>query len=408
MSTILIEAWIHPLSSLTPSLIVHNLELQGIQLPQPFAVTVDRGHYDCTDFNYAVITVLASSAATTTAATATTAATVPFSFCCSFFSQAAHRGMDPAAMHSHWLGNCYVHVGATEAQCSFRHEPGRAKTWRKAALHEETQETQETQEDAVSVDPICPKPKVAKSKDHGRIIQLQKKNLVLRTELDQLKSEFKDLKAEVVAMKESLGTVKEDQVALAAEHVALAQRHKEQEAGTNRANRCMQDWTNQQVIERVRILEVQQQTQQTQQTHQSQQSQQSQPSKRCKCKAQKKEIKRLAERLVLLENASTNANANAIIQAFNPFDFNTIYDPWEREDMPALDLIANHYALAPLDLVQSQYKNVVVEDVVVKDAVVEDAAHNVNNNVFEDADDDDEDDDDMFEVIQIFDFPQAK
>jgi hypothetical protein len=393
MSTILIEAWIQPLSCLTPSLIVHNLELQGIQLPQPFAVTVDRGHYDCTDFNYAVITVLASSAAT---------ATVPFSFCCSFFSQAAHRGMDPAAMHSHWLGNCYVHVGATEAQCSFRHEPGRAKTWRKAALQEETQETQETQdqEDAVSVDPICPKPKVAKSKDHGRIIQLQKKNLVLRTELDQLKSEFKDLKAEVVAMKESLGTVKEDQVALAAEHVALAQRHKEQEAGTNRANRCMQDWTNQQVIERVRILEVQQQTQQTQQT---QQSQQSQPSKRCKCKAQKKEIKRLAERLALLENANTTANASAIIQASNPFDFNTIYDPWEREDMPALDLIANHYT------------DYVPQDYAPQDYAPQDYAPHHDEPVTEpvthaddDDDDEDEDDDDMFEVIQIFDFPQAK
>ena len=367
MSTILIEAWIQPLSCLTPSLIVHNLELQGIQLPQPFAVTVDRGHYDCTDFNYAVITVSASSAATVT---------VPFSFCCSFFSQAAHRGMDPAAMHSHWLGNCYVHVGATEAQCSFRHEPGRAKTWRKAALQEETQETQD-QEDAVSVDPICPKPKVAKSKDHGRIIQLQKKNLVLRTELDQLKSEFKDLKAEVVAMKESLGTVKEDQV-------ALAQRHKEQEAGTRRANQCMQDWTNQQVIERVRILEVQQQSQQ------SQQSQQQQPSKRCKCKAQKKEIKRLAERVVLLENASTNA----IIQASNPFDFNTIYDPWEREDMPALDLIANHYTdYVPQDYAPQDYAPHHDEP------VTEQVTH---------ADDDDEDDDDMFEVIQIFDFPQAK
>ena len=371
---IVIEAWIQPLSSLTPSLIVHNLELQGIQLPQPFAVTVDRGHYDCTDFNYAVITVSATSAATTTATTVT----VPFSFCCSFFSQAAHHGMDPAAMHSHWLGNCYVHVGATEAQCSFRHEPGRAKTWRKAALQEEIQETQD-QEDAVSVDPICPTPKVAKSKDHVRIIQLQKKNLVLRTELDQLKSEFKDLKAEVVAMKESLGTVKDDQV-------ALAQRHKEQEAGTRRANQCMKDWTNQQVIERVRILEVQQQTQQTQQ----------QQPNRCKCKARKKEIKRLAERVVLLENANANANANAIIQASNPFDFNTIYDPWEREDMPALDLIANHYTdYAPHDYAPQDYAPHHDEP------VTEPVTH-------ADDDDEDEDDDDMFEVIQIFDFPQAK
>jgi len=188
--------------------------------------------------------------------------------------------------------------------------------------------------------------------------------------------------------------VKDDQV-------ALAQRHKEQEAGTRRANQCMQDWTNQQVIERVRILEVQQQSQQ------SQQSQQQQPN-RCKCKARKKEIKRLAERVVLLENANANANANAIIQASNPFDFNTIYDPWEREDMPALDLIANHYTdYAPHDYAPHDYAP--------HDYAPHDYAPHHDEPVTEpvthaddDDEDEDEDDDDMFEVIQIFDFPQAK
>ena len=268
--------------------------------------------------------------------------------------------MDPIALHSHWLGNCYVHVGATDAVCSYRHEPGRAKTWRKSR-DQPGQEDQEQgqEEDAVSVDPVCPPPKTKDSKDHVRIIQLQKKNLVLRTELDALKAEVKALAAE--------------HVALAAEHVALAQRHKEQEAVTKRANKCMQDWTNQQVIERVRILELELETQQ----HQQQQ----QPPKKCNCKAQKKEIKRLAERVVLLENV------NATTQ-FNPFDFNTICDPWEKEDMPALDLI---YALAPLNLVQP---------VVANDALV------VTNDVVVDADDDD--DDDMFEVVQIFDLPPAK
>jgi len=169
---------------------------------------------------------------------------------------------------------------------------------------------------------------------------------------------------------------------LAAEHVALAAEHVALAAGTKRANKCMQDWTNQQVIERVRILELELELEQ-QQPQGNRNQQQQQPPKKCKCKAQKKEIKRLADRLALLENAS----ANATIQACNPFDFNAICDPWEKEDehadecMPALDLI---YALAPLNLVQP---------VVANDAVV-------------DADDDD--DDDMFEVVQIFDLPTAK
>jgi predicted RNase H-like nuclease (RuvC/YqgF family) len=181
--------------------------------------------------------------------------------------------MDPVALHSHWLGNCYVHVGATDAVCSYRHEPGRAKTWRKSRDQGQQQGQPQDQEDAVSVDPVCPSPKKnTNTKDHVRIIQLQKKNLVLRTDLDALKSEFKDLKAELSTVKAELSTVKAELSTVKAElstvkaeHVALAQRHKEQEAGTKRANQCMQDWTNQQVIERIRILEQTQQTQQMQQ-----------------------------------------------------------------------------------------------------------------------------------------------
>ena len=33
MEPLVIEAWITPLSAITPSLILHNLELAGIQLP---------------------------------------------------------------------------------------------------------------------------------------------------------------------------------------------------------------------------------------------------------------------------------------------------------------------------------------------------------------------------------------
>ena len=279
-SSLQIEAWI---ITITPSLVVHNLELIGIQLPQPFTVTVDRGHYDCAGTNYAVIAV----------ETPTPIQVSPSSFYCSFFSHSVTRDTDPGALYPHWLGNCYVHVGATgsNAMCSYRHEAGRAKTWNLA--------------ESVPYD--------KNTKDHARIVQLQKKALLLRTELDVWKAEVRDLKAE-------LSTVKAEQ----------AQRHKEQEAGTKRANQCMRDWTNQQVIERIRILEETQQTQQTQ------------PPKKCKCKAQKKEIKQLTERLVLLENVNCDATATQT-QACNPFDFKETWDNYA--DMPALDLIANHYAV---------------------------------------------------------------
>ena len=290
--SLVIEAWINPLSALTPSLILHNLELIGIEAPQSLTVTIDRGHYDCMDTNYAVIVVEATSPVRLPTP-------VQSSVCCSFFSHSVTRGMDPGALYPHWLGNCYVHFGHNrEALCSYRHEAGRTKTWNL---------------ESGSVDPVSNTKKTTKI----QIVQLQKKALLLRTELDVWKAEVRDLKTELMALKAELGTVKADQV-------GLAQRHKEPEAWANRANKCMQDWTNQQIIERVRILE------------ETQPQPQPQP-KKCKCKAHTKEIKQLSERLVLLENA------NALTQACNPFDFKQICD---YADMPALDLIANHYQCA--------------------------------------------------------------
>jgi len=195
-TSLVIEAWINPLSALTPSLVVHNLELQGIQLPQPFTMTVDRGHYDCMDTNYAVITVEATSPIRLPACT-------PQSFCCSFFSHSVTRSMDPGALYPHWLGNCYMHWGYTceAGLCSYRHEAGRAKTWNLA--------------ESVSVDPVYKK-NTKDPKDHVRIVQLQKKTFLLRTELDAWKAEVMDLKAELSTVKAELSTVK-----------AEAQRHKE-------------------------------------------------------------------------------------------------------------------------------------------------------------------------------------
>jgi hypothetical protein len=354
---IVIEAWIHPMSALTPSIIMHNLELQGIEVPQSLTIAIDRGHYDCTGTNYAVITVRTEQEQPH--AQQPHAQQPTQSFYCSFFSQKAVQGMDPAALHQYWLGNCYLHVDKGPA-CSFRHESGHAKTWKKTAPMQDYQD----QEDAVSVEPICPKSKDAKSKDKLRIIQLQKKNLVLRTELDALKSEFK-------AMKEALGTVKEDQV-------ALAQRHKEQEAITKRANQCLQDWTNKQIIERVWTLETQhayirsehlkQKEQRAHDAHQKayeahQKAQEAQPAQEaqkpnvCKSlkKKLKKELKQMSARLVLLENENNNKinNNNNIHfcnkcnndQITNPFDFKAIYEHYGG-GCPALDLIQNYCAEA--------------------------------------------------------------
>jgi hypothetical protein len=207
-SSLVIEAWVNPLSALTPSLVVHNLELQGIQLPQqPFTVTIDRGHYDCSGTNYAVIVVSASSAATNA---------IPSSVYCSFFSHSVTRDTDPGALYPHWLGNCYVHFGHNrEALCSYRHEAGRTKTWNLA--------------ESGSVDPVSN----TKKKTRIQIVQLQKKALLLRTELDAWKAEVRDLKTELMALKAELGTVKAELGTVKADQVGLAQRRKEQEAWAN-------------------------------------------------------------------------------------------------------------------------------------------------------------------------------
>ena len=268
--SLVIEAWITPLSAITPSLVLHNLELAGIQLPHSLTVTIDRGHYDCMDTNYAVIVV-----------DTTSPIRLPLlpsqSVCCSFFSHSVTRDTDPGALHSHWIGNCYMHIGYNrEAMCSYRHEPGRAKTWKRVDTHDETSDAGSVEPEPVSVENTKTK---TKTKTKLKIIQLQKKVLLLRTELDVWKAEVRDLKAE-------LSTVKADQD-------GLAQRHKEQEAWVKRANHCMQDWTHQQVIERLRILE--------------------------------------------------NAVPASVPAAANPFDFKQICD---YADMPALDLIATHYQCA--------------------------------------------------------------
>jgi hypothetical protein len=128
-----------------------------------------------------------------------------------------------------------------------------------------------------------------------KIIQLQKKAFLLRTELDVWKAEVRDLKAE-------LSTVK-------AEQVGLAQRHKEQDAWVKRANQCMQDWTHQQVVERIRILE------------------------------------------------NTALKQSKPYESVSPFDFKEIWDNYA--DMPALDLIANHYAIPDTVPVQRQVPDTV-------------------------------------------------
>jgi hypothetical protein len=352
---LVIEAWIPEQCVLTPSLILHNLDLQGIQIndDSELMVCIDRGHYDCMGTNYAVIMVQAQLQAH--------AEGTP-SFYCSLFSRRVTLDMeaDANALHSHWLGNCYMHLGHTVAMCSYRHESGHAKTWRRI----------DDQSDAVSVDPVPVKQStIPKKKNNLRIIQLQKNNLLLRTEVDVLKAEFRDLKAELAAVKEGLGTVKEGLGTVKEDQVGLAQRHKQQETATQRANQCMRDWINLQVIERVCILEAQlSQKAEAQLSH-------------CKSfhKKNKKALKRLSDRLVLLENVNVRESAcNKCCSGndpvyWNPFDFKTICDPLpcldDDDECPALDLIVNH-----------------CPDVV--------------NNC-----DDDTNDDDLFEIVQVFDLP---
>jgi len=180
-------------------------------------------------------------------------------FYCSFFSQKVTRDMDTNALHPHWLGNCCVYLGADfeTHPCSYRHESGHAKTWRKANKDEVSEGEFSDDGDAVSVDPFPPtndnkcnankniKSKSLNTKDNLRIIQLQKKNLGLRTELDALKANLEAMKADICTIKAQLGATN------------LTQRLNEQEVWIKRANQCMQDWTNKGVIDRVWILETQ-------------------------------------------------------------------------------------------------------------------------------------------------------
>jgi hypothetical protein len=443
-NTLVIEAWINP-HALTPSLIVHNLELQGIQLPHSVTVTIDRGHYDCMGVNYAVVGVR-------TVAISSTSNSSPFY--CSFFSQTATRDMDANELRSHWLGNCCIFIGADfethVSSCSHRHEADHVKTWRKI---EAEAEAEAEASNAVSVSPTPNKAKGTNAKDNLRIIQLQKKNLALSTELGAVKAELGLVKAELGLVKAELGLVKEElglvKEELGAELSAvkamlgttnLAQRLNEHEVWIKRANQCMQDWTNKGIIDRVWILETQhaylrsehlkhKEQQQQQRLEQQQhlvfqqqqqqhlvfqQQQQQQPQKndyKC-CKSLRKKLKKQQERLTRLE--ANEANRNVVNESCNkcnkcndddnkwncnPFDFNAIYDHYDQNhymenacttrrdddpECPALDLIANHY-----------------ED------FVPDVPVAVPN---PDTDEDDACDDDMFELIQIsnFDLPLAK
>ena len=427
--TVVIEAWLHPLSALTPSLIAHNLELQGIQLPHSVTITIDRGHYDCTGSNYALIGVRAKSPIAFNLYYSPT--TQKNSFYCSFFSQKVTPGStDPAALNQHWLGNCCVFLGAdfethtSQYASQYRHEPGHVKTWRKIDPEADEPEPEaepdkaeaDLSEDAVSVGPTNPSPKRANAianananakikfnalnaKDNLRIIQLQKKNLALRTELDSMK-------AELGAMKAELGAVKADMRAQSAPSTNLVQRLNEQEVWIKRANQCMQDWTNRQVIERVWMLETQHA--QLRSEHLKQKEQQKHLDLEQQLKKQHAQHEsvcaEMLERLTHLEEANRpsihpihpmhpihpihpnecnkcNENYNNYCNNCNPnpFDFSAIYDHYDKthylvgcpDECPALDLIANHYA-----------------------SVVESASAAA-------VDDDPDDDDDMFELIQI-------
>ena len=157
--SLVIEAWIHP-HALTPSLIVHNLELQGIQIQSCYkgmTITVDRGHYDCAGTNYAVISVRTTSPIHYNPRLKPQSQSNPQSFYCSFFSQKATRDMDTNTLHPHWLGNCSVYLGGDiETHASYRHESGHAKTWRKANKDEVSEGELSEDSDAVSVDPFPP------------------------------------------------------------------------------------------------------------------------------------------------------------------------------------------------------------------------------------------------------------
>ena len=435
--TVVIEAWLHPLSALTPSLIAHNLELQGIQLPHSVTITIDRGHYDCTGSNYALIGVRAKSPIAFNLHHNPT--TQKNSFYCSFFSQKVTPGTtDPAALNPHWLGNCCVFLGAdfethVLQRSSYRHEPGHVRTWRKidpeadkaeAEPEAEPEPEADLSEDAVSVGPTNPSPNRANAnanananakikfnalnaKDNLRIIQLQKKNVALRTELGAMKSELDSLKAE-------LGAVKADMCTKFEPSTNLVPRLNEQEVWIKRANQCMQDWTNRQVIERVWMLETQHAQLRSEHLKQKEQQKhldlQQQLKKQHAQHAQHESAcAEMLERLTHLEAAINPTNMNGCNKCNencnnynnhnnpNPFDFSAIYDHYDKTHyLDGGDLIANHYA------------SVAVESAVASTTVVEVASASVSASAA--ADNDQDDDDDMFELIQIdpsFNFPSA-
>ena len=432
--SLVIEAWVPAHCVITPSLIVHNLELQGIQLSAGgMTITIDRGHYDYTGANYTVIVVQTQDPITSYLRQSQEA------IYCSFFSRDATRGMDPSVLEGYWLGNCYLHLGGTGALCSFRHESGHMKTWRKVQDAKQSKQCvnqDQDQEDAVSVgsasvgavsvDPVIPK---KNSKDNIRIIRLQKKNFLLRTEMDLLKAEFSAMKTEFSA---------------------LAQRYKDQEAWVSRANQCMQDWANQQVIERIRILETKYAETKYAET-QCTELKQSQSKCKCKCKS-KKDLKKLSKRVEFLENMNAlndcksddgpinyiynnndsdggngNGDSNGNYIDTNPFDFSTIYDYYytdhysdyfqtqtykmDDNECPALDLISTHYA--DFDMPVTSVDTLVAMPAMPTTTTITELNVNsddtINTNINSNGNNEDDDyDEDLFELIQVesfHDFP---
>ena len=279
-----------------------------------------------------------------------------------------------------------------------------------------------------------------------RIIQLQKQNFLLRTELDDIRAQLGTMRTEMAT---TLG--------------AMQMRQNEQEVWIKRANQCMQDWTNKQVIERVWILETQhavlrsehlkqkeqQQEQRLQQQQRLQQEQeeqrQEQPQKlkcKCKCKSLLKKQKKqheticseIVERMDHLETIVENMNGIGSCNKCNDkcndkcnndddykhtaFDFNAIYNYYDEQhysedECPALDLISTHYA--DFDFTPTA----TVSDPVIADPVVADPVPVVAAAIADpvpvvptpSASEDEDDDDDLFELIQIeavpnFDLPK--
>ena len=243
--SLVIEAWVPADCVLTPSLVLHNLALQGIPVKrQGTTITIDRGHYDCTGANYAVIAV-----------TPLLLHGAPWSVCCSFVSHKAAQGMDPSALQSCWLGHCYVHWGATGAPCSYWHESGHAKTWKSEALSEaisnaKSEALSEANQSSAKSEALSEANQSnAKSEALSEAISEAMSSVSVEPVCQNKKSKNKSkLKRKLAALKKKLADLK-------AEVAALSQQVQAQHAATQRANQCMRDWSNLQVIERLCILE---------------------------------------------------------------------------------------------------------------------------------------------------------